>query len=112
MLTPLHPELVVIATHSDQRFADESAMHCDEGHSCCWGATCWSVGWWLFPLLFRSSRWVSDALVRFSMALMLGQGISGMELTKYVCVCEARPGFISDSFQGNMEGAWMHRAAW
>lgn len=56
-------------------------------------------------MLFWSSWWVCDTLGRLSMALMVGQGISGMELTKYVYVCEARPGFIPDSFQGNIEGA-------
>lgn len=83
MLTLLHPELVVIATQTSVLLkrvpctvtvatvaVGEQLAGLVDDNSCR-----------LFPILFWSSQWVSDTSSRFSMALMLGQGISGMELT-------------------------------
>lgn len=106
MLTFLHPELVVIDTQPSVLL---KRVPCTVTKATVVGKRLASLvddgSCRLFPILFWSSRWVSDTSGRFSMALMLGQGISGMELIKYVYVCEARPGFSSDSFQGDMEGA-------
>lgn len=102
--------------HSDQRFAEESAMHCDGGHSCCWGATCWSGGWWQlqavpYTLLELPVGFWHFGYVFHGFDAWAGNLRNG---TDQICLCVwGETWFHFWQLSGwHGRGAWMLRAAW